>query len=191
MFFNGFGQFNFGWMNFGFMPYYNSFSFNMPQFPFFQPQMFNFTPNWNIGFDTFTYTTKSTNSDSYELSNYNSTKGNLLANIALNRAPGEIGYCAKYVQEAINLAGLGGQTRANANQMANILRENPNFKEISTENTNVNSLPAGCVLVYDSYVRNDEETYGHTEFTTGDGHGVSDGITDTLNPNPSSIFIPV
>lgn len=186
MFFNGFGQFNFGWMNFGFTPFYNPFSFNMPQFQIFQSPVFNFTPDWNSGFDTFTRSKESS-----ELDNYNSIKGNTLANIALNRAPGNIGYCAKYVQEAINIAGLGNYTTANADQMVNVLRQNPNFKEISTEDTDVDSLPAGCVLVYDSQVRSEDEIYGHTEFTTGDGYGVSDGITEELDPNPSAIFIPV
>lgn len=184
MFFNGFGQFNMGWFNNMFFP---SFGFTPFQFP-----MFNFMPPmpsiWNTpNFPTYTDTFKK----SSPLDNYNSAKGNALVNIAENRAVGEVGYCAKFVQEAISIAGLGACTGAHAYEMANTLRYNPNFKEISTKDTDVNSLPAGCILVYDSCSRNPDEIYGHTEFTRGDGTGISDGISSTLDPNPSAIFIPV
>ena len=135
-----------------------------------------------------------TNTDSFTksspLDNYNASKGNLLTNIAENRAVGEVGYCAKFVQEAIALAGLGACTGAHAYEMTNTLRYNPNFREISAD-TDVNTLPAGCILVYDKCSRNSDEIYGHTEFTRGDGTGISDGISSSLTPNPSAIFIPV
>lgn len=196
MFFNGFGQFNIGFFNNGFnnMFFPQTFFFNqfmpfqmpifnfMPAFQPFTPPVFNFSSPFN-NTDTFTRTTS-------PLDNYDSTKGNLLLSIAKNRAVGEVGYCAKFVQEAISLAGLGACTGANAAEMADTLRLNPNFREVSKD-TDVNTLPAGCVLVYDRCTRHDDEIYGHIEFTTGDGKGISDGISETLHPNPSAIFIPV
>lgn len=187
MYFGGLGQFNFGCFTGGFN--------NM-----FFPQMFNFAPFFPMQMPLFNYTQPAnfwgnSNFDTFEkttspLANYNAAKGKLLTNIALNRAPGETGYCAKYVQEAINLAGLGGVAFANADEMANVLRNNPNFQEISRQ-TDVKTLPAGCVLVYDKQVRKPDELYGHCEFTTEDHKGISDGITESLHPNPSAIFIPV
>ena len=75
--------------------------FHFPLFNFIQPvqNIWNtptFTTNSNV--DTF--------SKSSPLDNYNSSKGNLLVTIAENRAVGEVGYCAKFVQEAISLAGF-------------------------------------------------------------------------------------
>lgn len=190
MFFNGFGQFNTNYFNYGFnnmfIPNFCFQNFHFPLFNFIQPvqNIWNtptFTTNSNV--DTF--------SKSFPLDNYNSSKGNLLVTIAENRAVGEVGYCAKFVQEAISLAGLGSCTGAHAYEMANTLRYNPNFQEISTKEIDVNTLPAGCILVYDQCTRDLDEIYGHTEFTRGDGTGISDGISTTLDPNPSAVFIPI
>ena len=74
--------------------------------------------------------------------------------------------------------------------MSNILANNPNFKKLSSNNVNVKELPAGCVLVYDKGAQGYSKEYGHVEITTGDGRGVSDGITQNLR-KPSAIFIPV
>lgn len=190
---NMFFQQPFGFNNF--MPFQMP-VFNMPVFnfmPSFQPypsysNIWNPAPSFNIN--------QSNNTDSFvrttsPLNDYNSSKGTLLANIAKSRVTGNSGYCAKFVQEAISLAGLGGCTRVNAHEMSNTLKYNPNFKEISTKDIDVSSLPAGCILVYGIGVRNSDEIHGHTEITTGDGKGVSDGISETLHPTPSAIFIPV
>lgn len=217
MFFNNFGQFNFGFFNNGFnnmfFPqtfFFNHFTpFQMPMFnfmPTFQafslyPSIWNTPPSWNVNSFSWNLNTPSWNSsvpnntDTFTRTSsppdgYDSIKGNSLVNIAKSRTVGDVGYCAKFVQEAISIAGLGACAGVDAYQMADTLRSNPNFKEISKD-TDVNSLPAGCVLVYDKYSRNEDEAYGHTEFTTGDGRGVSDGISDSLSPNPSAIFMPV
>ncbi len=207
MFINNFGEFNIGCFNSGwnnsFFP--QPFSFT-PTFP----QIFNFTPQFFPNFSFFNFpmfndniwstppqnSFNISNTDSFvrttsPLSNYNAAKGNILVNIANNRAVGNVGYCAKFVQEAISLAGMGECTGANANEMIGTLRANPNFKEISTKDIDVKTLPAGCILVYDKFVRNGTEPFGHVEFSRGNGSGISDGVTASLHPNPSAIFIPV
>lgn len=205
MFFNGFGQFNMGCFMGGFnnMFFPQPFLFNQfPQFsmPIFNTPAFSFMPTFqpmNNIWNTQSYSIKfPENTDNFvrttsPLSGYNPNKGNLLANIATQRAVGEVGYCAKFVQEAISIAGLGACTGANAYEMPNTLRLNPNFREISKENVDISSLPAGCILVYDKCSRHPDEIYGHVEFTRGNGEGVSDGISKTLSLNPSAIFIPV
>lgn len=190
MFFNGFEQFNNGWFGFGF----NNMFFPNFYFPQIQFPTFNFMPPiqniWNT-----TMFPQSSNTDTFTksspLDDYNAAKGNMLISIAENRAVGEVGYCAKFVQEAISLAGLGSCTGAHAYEMADTLRYNPNFREISSKEVDVNTLPAGCILVYNQCTRKPDEIYGHTEFTRGDGSGISDGISTTLDPNPSAIFMPV
>lgn len=141
---------------------------------------------------------KSSNTDVLEksdnklkLEGYNASKGERLANIALNRSVGWTGYCARYVKNSIQNAGLGLYKYGHAYQMKDILKNNSNFKEISTENVDVKDLPAGCVLVYGKGKEGYSKNYGHTEITTGDGRAVSDGITKNLYKKPSAIFIPV
>lgn len=129
--------------------------------------------------------------DSLKLDDYNAFKGERLANTALNRSVGWTGYCARYVKNSIQSAGLGSYQYGHAYQMTDILRNNKNFKEISIEGVNVKDLPAGCVLVYGKGVQGYSKNYGHTEITTGDGRAVSDGITKNLHKKPSAIFIPV
>ena len=126
-----------------------------------------------------------------KFSNYDASKGNCLAQTALNNTNGNFtGYCARYVKNAIQEAGLGNYTWGHAYQLASDLRKNPNFKEISTDNLDLKNLPAGCVLVYDRGVAGYSSKYGHTEITIGDGRAVSDGITKNLHKKPSSIFMP-
>ena len=64
------------------------------------------------------------------------------------------------------------------------------FKEISPNSVNVKDLPAGCVIVFDRGMYKYSDDYGHVEITTGDGRGVSDGVTTDLR-KPSAIFMPV
>ena len=142
--------------------------------------------------DTFTRTSNINYAkDKLSLDDYNAFKGERLANIALSNSKGWTGYCAKYVKKSIQEANLGPYLYGHAYQMTNILRHNPNFKEISTQNVDVKNLPAGCVLVYGKGVEGYSKNYGHTEITTGDGRAVSDGITQNLHKKPSAIFIPV
>lgn len=125
------------------------------------------------------------------LSDYNANAGKRLANIALKNSVGWTGYCARSVKNAICAAHLGSYKSGHAYQMTSILRNNKNFKEISAQEVNVKDLPAGCILVYDKGTQGYSKNYGHTEITTGDGRAVSDGITQNLTKQPSSVFIPV
>ena len=145
----------------------------------------------NVKSNVFTNTQKiKQSSGNLILDGYNKQAGERLANIALSNSKGWSGYCAKSVKTAIQNANLGTYQYGHAYQMTDILRNNRNFKEISTENIDVSKLPAGCILVYNKGVQGYSSKYGHTEITTGDGRAVSDGITQHLHKKPSAIFIP-
>lgn len=122
--------------------------------------------------------------------NYNSRKGKKLANDILHHSCGFTGYCAAYVKKSMNRCGLGGDFSGHAYQMPNGLKNNPNFKEISTGGLNLSSLPAGCILVYDRGVSGYSSKYGHTEITLGDGRAVSDGVTHNIRQG-ARVFVPV
>ncbi len=150
------------------------------------------TGNWNsntssIG-DSFTLNNK--NKAKFSMKEYNANAGERLASIALKNQIGFNKQCARYVKNAIVKAGLGTYESGHGYQMANVLRKNKNFKEISPTTYNVNSLPAGCILVYDRGAAGYNSKYGHVEITTGDGRAVSDGITKNLR-QPSAVFVPV
>lgn len=147
-----------------------------------------FTASKNSNLDSFIKST-GTSFSNFTSIGYNAQKGQKLAQQALNRASGFNGHCAKAVKTAIQNSGLGKYESGHAYQMTNILKSNPNFKQISA-NTDVNSLPAGCVLVFNKGSQNYSSEYGHTEITTGTKKGVSDGITNRLK-QPDAIFIPV
>ncbi len=183
----------------------NTYNFNVP---FLNQSYFNYSVfpyNQNTGpqnVDTFNREKQNSNAvsmssdidyskDDLKLDDYNAFKGERLANIALNRSSGWTGYCARYVKNAIQAANLGSYQYGHAYQMTNILKNNKNFKQISTNGVDVSKLPAGCILVYDKNTEGYSKKYGHTEITTGDGRAVSDGITKHLHKKPSAIFIPV
>lgn len=154
------------------------------------PATISYSPP-QLNFGTKTYKNDfSDESNQNFLRDYNAQKGKKLATIALDNSIGWSGYCAKYVKTAIKDSGLGSYTSGHAYQMTDILESNSNFKQISSTNVNVDDLPAGCVLVYDKGAQGYSINYGHVEITTGDGRGVSDGITNNLR-KPSAIFIPV
>lgn len=204
-------------LNSFFTPMFNNWSF--PSFgKFNMPSLFNFTPmnnfdiplnnniwdnsswnnsaftmpaysSWNssIG-DNFTLSNK-TNAK-FSISDYNAQAGKRLASYALSHAKGYSGNCARYVKTAIANTGLGAYRSGHGYQMASILRNNSNFKEISPNSVNVKDLPAGCVIVFNRNSQGYDKNYGHVEITTGDGRGVSDGITTKLK-KPDAIFVPV
>lgn len=121
---------------------------------------------------------------------YDSTKGERLAKIAKKNASGFSGYCATYAKRDIATAGLGNYEYGHAFQCDDILRKNPNFKEISTTGLDLKRLPAGCVLVYERGVAGYSNKYGHIEITGGDGYAYSDGKTSNIRPG-AKVFIPV
>lgn len=139
--------------------------------------------------DSFTTTNK--NKKDFSITNYDSESGEKLAQTALQDSVGFKGNCARYVKRAIEKCGLGSYQYGHAYQMTNILRGNKHFKEVSPSEFDVQSLPAGCILVYNKGAEGYSSEYGHTEITTGDGRAVSDGITDNLHKKPSAIFVPI
>jgi hypothetical protein len=144
------------------------------------------------------------------LSQYNSEKGNRLAEIAMRNAgfvidkgtkqvtnrtkdPQDfIGCCARYVQTDLTDAGLddGIPRVGSAYLMTNSLRRNRNFAEISAS-TSLRDLPPGTIIIYNRGAQGYNETHGHVEIITQDRRAVSDAITDNLYKRPSHIFIPV
>lgn len=149
-----------------------------------------YNAGWNSGIgDSFTFTNK--NKANFSVKDYNANAGERLARYALShKARSFTGNCAKYVKNAIQACGLGAYKSGHAYQMTGILRKNSHFKEISPNSVNVKDLPAGCVIVFDRGMYKYSDDYGHVEITTGDGRGVSDGVTTDLR-KPSAIFVPV
>lgn len=219
-FFSNFSLFNFGSNNFnpfGQMPYFNLYP-NPTNF--MSPSIFNFTNNqlatdYYDSFDNYqtnfqfmpqdikiapTYDhfefnitnnpKTQTKTFTGSLEEYCEQSGKKLAEIALKNSTGFNNMCATKVKNAIKEANLGEYETGDAHMTNEILAKNPNFKEIPTEGVNLKELPAGCILVYEKGVAGYSKEYGHVEITTGDGRGVSDGITNNLR-QPSSIFIPV
>ena len=126
-----------------------------------------------------------------DLSGYNAQKGSKLASYALSHHAGRWNSkCATYVKNAIQAVGLGQYVQGHGYQMVEILSKNPNFKRVSNT-LDVNSLPAGCILVYGRGVAGYNAQYGHVEITTGKGTCVSDNITRHPRQHPTAIFIPV
>lgn len=143
--------------------------------------------NSNIG-DSFSFTNK--NKAKFSMKEYNAQAGERLTKIALKRAIGWNKQCARYVKTAIQQAGLGSYKPGHGYQMIDVMRQNSNFKEIATNSVDVHDLPAGCVIVFKRGSQGYNPKYGHVEITTGDGRGVSDGITKKLQ-QPDAIFVPV
>ena len=129
------------------------------------------------------------NASTWSKYGYDANAGARLASVARNNSVGFTGYCARYVKTAISDAGLGNYEYGHAYQMDDILRRNPKFREIPAS-TDVKSLPAGCVLVFNQGSKGYSSAYGHTEITDGRGRGISDGITRNLR-QPDAIFMPV
>ena len=162
--------------NFGFTP-----TFQMPNFSF--PDIFGFLNDNNYSKPRH-FNTKTT------LKEYNAKKAEKLADAISKIRTGFDGKCAAHVKEAIADAGLGEYESGHAYQLADILSDNKNFKEISTDGVDLAELQAGCVLVYDKGVAGYDSQYGHTEITLGDGTASSGGITSNIRDG-ARVFIPV
>lgn len=173
-----------------------------PNFDMFTPilGLNNFTntnfiinKNWLNNSTLFKTKTNSSNisvNESLQNIGYSAVKGQKLANIAKQNATGFKKLCATYVKKDIEQAGLGEYKYGHAYQCDGILSKNPNFKEISTKGLNLETLPAGCVLVYDKGVSRYSKKYGHIEITDGNGNAFSDGKTRNIRPG-AKVFVPV
>ena len=184
-------SFNFGTNFQASIPYYN--------FTHFSNQLLNSLNNFSINSYKRPQKTLNTsfigslgNNSSTTLNNagYNEKAGKRLANIAAQNTVGFRKQCATYVKKAISKAGLGEYESGKAYECVNILKRNPNFKEISTTGLNLSNLPAGCVLVYDRGVSGYSREYGHIEITLGNGQAVSDGVTNNIRQG-ARVFVPV
>ena len=124
--------------------------------------------------------------------NYNAEAAKKLAQNAKSHAGASSQKrCAKFVSDAIEASGIQ-VTRGHAYQMENNLRNNPNFKEVKVSQSELTSLPAGCILVYPKGAAGYSSKYGHIEITLGNGKAASDFINN--NPKYASnmkVFVPV
>lgn len=192
-------------------------SFTMPATDSFTSNAFGVSnTGFNSGFDTFTITspapatqtstrtvTKTTrktssgknykvnmSNNNASIEGYNKTNGEKLAKIAWDNHSTFNKRCAAFVSNALEQAGLSNGKRGDGYQMAGILRENKNFKEIAVSSIDWKHLPAGCILCYDKGAEGYNADYGHVEISTGNGTAVSDGLTQNIR-KPSAIFVPV
>lgn len=145
--------------------------------------------NTKYTFHTSSFNTKS-NLPALKDAGYDEEKGYNLAKTAAGNAVGFTHKCAKYVRIALEKNGLSNGMRGDGYEYANILSQNNNFKEISTKDVNLSSLPAGCVLVYGQGVAGYDSKAGHVEITLGNGQAVSDGVTNNIRPG-ARVFVPV
>ncbi len=143
----------------------------------------------NYTFHTSSFNTK-TNLPALKDVGYNSDKGYELAKAAAGNAVGFTHQCAKYVRIALENTGLSNGQRGDGYEYAKILSNNNNFKEVSSSNINLSSLPAGCILVYDKGVAGYDSSAGHVEITLGNGKAVSDGVTNNIRAG-ARVFVPV
>jgi len=138
------------------------------------------------------YNTKSNLPQLAEI-NYNSQKANKLALTAdKNALGGSIGYCAKYVKNAIKKSGLGAYEFGHAYAVADTLGRNNNFKEINVSGKDLKNLPAGCVIVYNKGDAGYNKSYGHVEITLGNGKAASDFVNRNIKSSDKArVFVPV
>ena len=134
---------------------------------------------------------------------YNQTKGELLAGNVVAGLPAdrdpENPLCARYVKKAIVKSGLGPYINGNGEYCKHILRANRNFKEVKVKASELASLPAGSIIVYDAYDKFFDEDGkqrqigkdGHVLVALGDGRGCSDIIEDIPESKKAYRFIPV
>ncbi len=182
---------NFNWFpSFNFSSFIPNFSFSLPSFSSITSSVSRAVSSTISGGQKVSVSSANQNSSFGQSLGYKAEKGLKLAKDAASHVVGFVGRCATYVKNAISRCGLGAYTSGHGYQMADVLKNNKNFKQISPEGVDLKKLPAGCVLVFGRGKSGYSSSYGHTEITTGTGKAVSDGITNNLR-KPSAIFIPV
>ena len=124
---------------------------------------------------------------------YNAQKGQNLSQRALSDAnSNSLGRCAAYVKDAIANCNMGSYEQGHGYQVAGILKNNKNFKEINVAPNDLNKLPAGCVIVYNKGAAGYSSQYGHVEITLGNGNAASDFVNHNIRPSEDvTVFIPV
>ena len=123
---------------------------------------------------------------------YNKNKASALAsNVVMAAGPSSKKLCAKYVNNAIERAGIS-VVRGDAYQMAENLRNNKNFKEVKVTQEEFKHLPPGCVIVYPRGSAGYSAQYGHIEITLGNGRSASDFVNNNTKYSPDvRVFVPV
>ena len=183
-------------MKFNFMPTVNtSFAWTPTPLTFDrQPIQYNapvFTSNISLGsVDTFERTTIPAPIKNLTTDNYNSEKGNKLARYMKDHVTGFNHRCAGAVSDGLEHTGLSNGMRGNGCDYYRILKNNPNFKEISLSSVDYKNLPAGYILTYDKGKSGYSSDYGHVEVSLGNKTAASDGLTLNIR-KPSHIFMPV
>ena len=99
--------------------------------------------------------------------------------------------CATYVKNAIERCGLGEYELGHAYKCADILRRNPNFKEVKISGKDLKKLPAGCIIVYPKGDAGYSSQYGHIEISLGNGKAVSDFVNNIKASDNATVFIPI
>ena len=124
---------------------------------------------------------------------YNKEKGKKLAEVTIaGLEKAESGYCARAVKTGIKVAGLGAYEPGHASEMPRILSTNSNFKEVKVAATDLDKLPAGCVLCYEPGDCGYSAENGHTETTDGNGNAYSFFVNRNIKKSDNvRVFVPV
>lgn len=141
-----------------------------------------------------TYPAPSTTTSIEEVNKiYNKEKGKKLAETTIaGLKDAQNGYCARAVKLGIKDAGLGSYQSGNADDMPNILSQNNNFKEVKVAASDLNKLPAGCILCYSPGDCGYSSEYGHTETTDGNGNAYSFFANSNIKKSDNvRVFVPV
>lgn len=122
------------------------------------------------------YASSATPLHTLQLGDFNRNMGIQLANYASSLATGGTGYCYNFVARDIHAflpAFLSGE---HAYLAADQLAASPYFKEVSLPASDLPSLPAGAVVVWDKGLSES----GHISIADGLGHEVSDHIAPQM-----------
>jgi hypothetical protein len=133
---------------------------------------------------------------------YDAELGAQLAQIA-NNTDGTIGYCLRGVAKSVKKF-LGERTElsnlGSAYMAANALRNDPvlsqHFKEVEVDRSELSSLPAGAIVVWDRGAPNASaagKKHGHISIALGNGKESSDHIQNQMTNRQSQfwVFYPV
>ena len=115
----------------------------------------------------------------------------LAQNAAAKAKKNSTGYCARYVKQALEGCGLGNGESGDAYKWEDILRRNPNFKEVKISGKDFKKLPAGCIIVYPKGDAGYSSQYGHIEISLGNGKAVSDFVNNIKASDNATVFIPI
>lgn len=124
---------------------------------------------------------------------YNPQKGIKLANEAIaGLKTAQSGYCARAVKTAICDAGLGSYQSGHAYQCPDILSRNPNFKEVKVKGSDLEKLPAGCILAYNRGDAGYSQDYGHIEIKGQGNQAIHFTVNNNIKESDNvRVFVPV